>query len=123
MNARAMGVFAVIVSLCGGLAACDAFEDDCACTLEYRMNICVTVNGEESIPDSLGFLREKQDGARDSLDAHHTRCFGEMVGTQRVLMLRDGAVIDSSEWFTTRVVDCCHGEARTIDFVADSLSK
>jgi hypothetical protein len=92
---------------------------DCACTLEYRMNLCATVNGSDVIPDSLSFLRERRSGAVDSL---HTgaRCFGEWRGEQRLLMTRatvgGHAVIDSSSWFTIRTVDCCHGEAKTVDF-------
>jgi hypothetical protein len=88
---------------------------NCACTLEHRTNLCVTVNGSESLPDSLSFLREREDGARDSL-AYHPRCFGEWRGVQRVLMLREGALVDSTGWFEIQTVDCCHGEAKTVDF-------
>jgi hypothetical protein len=89
---------------------------DCACTLEHRANLCVTVNGAESLPDSLSFLREREDGVRDSLE-YHPRCFGEWRGVQRVLMLRDAAVSDSTAWFEIQTVDCCHGEAKTVDFI------
>jgi hypothetical protein len=93
---------------------------DCVCTLEHRVNLCVTVNGSGSLPDSLSFLREREDGSRDSLDRaleYHPRCFGEWRGVQRVLMLREGAIVDSTGWFEIQTVDCCHGEAKTVDFV------
>jgi hypothetical protein len=85
----------------------------CACTLEHRMNLCVTVNGATSIPDSLEFVREREDGGRDSLSGS---CFGESRGIQRVLMLRGMARIDSTGWFELQTVDCCHAEAKTLDF-------
>lgn len=100
-------------------------QDDCACTLEYRMNLCVTVNGTETFSDAmagLSFSRERAGGAAaDTLSAADVagggRCFGEARGVQRVLMLREAVVLDSSAWFEVRTVDCCHGEARTVDFV------
>ncbi len=124
MRGGAWGVFSAALLCAGGGSVADVYadvyaddyEEDCACTLEYRTNICVTVDGSEVLSDTLDFLRERQDGSRDSLE-YHPRCFGELVGTQRILMLRGGTVIDSSAWFTTRRVDCCHGEAKTIEFV------
>lgn len=90
------------------------------------MNLCVTVNGSAHFSDVLAgtsfarVRRLREDGAGDTLSAADVswggRCFGEWRGVQRVLMLRGEAVIDSSEWFEIRTVDCCHGEARTVDF-------
>jgi hypothetical protein len=100
-----------------GLGGC-VEEDGCACTTEYRINVCVTVNGTPSLPDSLAFLREREDGSRDSLDAFMpSNCFGELPGAQRILVLSDSSAVDSSAWFTQATVDCCHGEAKTVDFV------
>jgi hypothetical protein len=98
-------------------------EDDCACTLEHRINLCVTVNGALSFSDNvrgLAFAREREHGKADTLSraevAAGARCFGEWAGVQRVLMLRDSAVVDSTGWFEVPTVDCCHGEAKTVDF-------
>lgn len=108
-----------------GATAGEGATGDCACTLEYRRNLCVTVDGDPRFPDGLAgvsFVRVRRvrEGAADTLSAVDVagggRCFGEWRGVQRVLMLRDEAVIDSSEWFEIRTVDCCHGEARTVDF-------
>jgi len=97
--------------------------DDCACTLEHRINLCVTVNGASALSDNfrdLAFAREREQGRADTLSAAEVaagaRCFGEWPGVQRVLMLRDTAVVDSTGWFEVPVVDCCHGEAKTLDF-------
>jgi hypothetical protein len=105
----------------GGFEAFD--PENCACTLEYRMNLCVTINGAaESVDDfaGLSFVRMREGRAADTLStsevAGGARCFGEWRGLQRVLMLRDTAVIDSSGWFQVQTVDCCHGEAKTVDF-------
>ncbi len=99
-------------------------RDECACTLEHRVNLCVTINGTETFSDAyagVAFARVREGGRGDTLSAADVagggRCFGEWRGVQRVLMLRDTAVADSSEWFEIRTVDCCHGEARTVDFV------
>jgi hypothetical protein len=98
-------------------------SDDCACTLEYRVNLCVTIDGARTLPDDLtgvSFARVREGGAADTLSAAEVaggaRCFGEWRGVQRVLMLRAAAVIDSSGWFEIQTVDCCHGEAKTVDF-------
>lgn len=110
-------VSAVFAALAFFLVGCPADEDDCACTMEYRYNVCVTVNGSADLPDSVSFVRERQDGARDSLESFlPSNCFGELPGTQRILMLRNSAPVDSSDWFTLATVDCCHGEAKTINF-------
>lgn len=97
-----------------------ALPQDCACTLEFRSNLCVTVNGQKPEPDpgsdSLRFVRERQDGTWDVSSPVGSLCFGELRGVQRVLMLRDTIVVDSSGWFEIRTVDCCHGEAKTVDF-------
>lgn len=100
-----------------------AVGDDCACTLEYRVNLCVTIDGARALPDDLkgvSFARVREGGAADTLSAAEVaggaRCFGEWRGVQRVLMLRASAVIDSSGWFEIQTVDCCHGEAMTVDF-------
>lgn len=97
--------------------------ENCACTLEYRMNLCITVDGARELPGDLAdvsFARVREGGAADTLSAAEVaegaRCFGEWRGLQRVLMLRAAAVIDSSGWFEVQTVDCCHGEARTVDF-------
>jgi hypothetical protein len=121
-------VAALLAAACGGAGPRQAPEKpaasripahnpvDCACTLEHRTNVCVTVNGSDSLPTSLTFVRQREGGATDLLE-YHPRCFGEWRGDlQRVLMLRDGAVVDSSGWFETPTVDCCHGEAKTVDF-------
>jgi hypothetical protein len=102
------------------LTGCPVQEkgEGCACTQEYRMNVCVTLNGSSSLPDSLLFLRERQDGARDSiLSVSPANCFGELPATQRILMLRNSAVVDSTGWFTLDTVACCHGEDTTVNFV------
>ncbi len=82
------------------------------------MNVCVTWDGSDSLPTGIGFIREREGGARDSLEsAVTTNCFGELPGTtQRILVLHGSSVVDSSEWFTPDTVDCCHGEAKTIAF-------
>jgi hypothetical protein len=84
--------------------------------LEYRYNICVTVNSSDSLPSGITFIRQREDGTADLLESH-PRCFGEWRGgLQRLLALRDGAAVDSSGWFETPTVDCCHGAAKTVDF-------
>jgi hypothetical protein len=88
--------------------------------MEHRVNVCVTVNGAAAVPDTLSFLREREEGSRDpiyDIPGAELQCFGELAGTQRILMLQNTAVIDSSVWFTLQTVDCCHGEAKTVDFV------
>lgn len=89
--------------------------DPCACTLEVRYNLCVRVNGTDSLPVGIGLVREREGGERDSLDAG-MRCFPEWRGVQRVLLLADGAVADSTGWFEAQTVDCCHAEGRTVEF-------
>jgi hypothetical protein len=96
---------------------------DCACTLDYRMNLCVTVNGADSVPADLSFQRQHEDGWRDSIDHVSThinpsgpQCFGEARGVQRIFMRKRGAVVDSTGWFEIPTVDCCHGAAKTVDF-------
>jgi hypothetical protein len=80
------------------------------------LNVCVTVNGSDSLPPSLTFVRQRGDGTNDLME-FHPHCFGEWRGgPQRVLVLKAGAAVDSSGWFETPTVDCCHGEARTVDF-------
>lgn len=97
--------------------------DDCACTLEHRINLCVTVNGAGGLSDDfrdLSFARVREGGAADTLSvadvAAGARCFGEWPGVQRVFMLRTAVGVDSTGWFEVPTVDCCHGEAKTIDF-------
>ena len=89
---------------------------DCACTLEVRYNLCAQVNGADSLPAGYGLIREREGGGRDTLDAR-MRCFWEWRGVQRVLLLEAGVVVDSTGWFETQTVDCCHAEAKTVDFV------
>jgi hypothetical protein len=105
----------------GGFEAFD--PENCACTLEYRINLCVTINGAaESVDDfaGLSFVRMREGSAADTLStsevAGGARCFGEWRGLQRVLMLRESRAVDSSGWFEVQTVDCCHGEAKTVDF-------
>jgi hypothetical protein len=114
---KGLTLASLMIACC--LAGCVKDEDPgCACTEEYRMNVCVTVNGSATVPDSLTFLREREGGQRDSLESFmENHCFGELPGTQRILMLQDSSLIDSSSWFTLDTVDCCHGEATTVDFV------
>lgn len=134
---RKFSSFRAVVPLALALAGCAAWcppkktvkadnppfnnPPDCACTLEYRMNLCVTLNGSKALPDSLWFQREREDGTRDALDGATTdqgmRCFGEARGLQRILMYRSSAVVDSSGWFDIPTVDCCHGQARTVNFM------
>jgi len=115
-----------IALLVTGLAGCLKNEDGdenggkCACTAEYRYNICVIYNGSDSLPDSLTFLRQRQNGDVDSLEWTFN-CFGELTTAQRILVQLDSSAgqpsifVDSSDWFTPKTVDCCHGEAKTID--------
>lgn len=88
---------------------------DCACTLEHRMNLCLTVNGATALPDSSVFVREREDGSRDTLPPG-ARCFGEWRGLQRILREHEARLVDSTGWFEIGTVDCCHGEAKTVDF-------
>jgi hypothetical protein len=117
----AAGMLAFLFSGCLEPSGCVEPEDppyDCVCTAEYRMNVCVTVNGSSGLPDSLRFLREYQDGTRDSLNSFMgNHCFGELPGTQRILMLRNSVTVDSTGWFALDTVDCCHGEDTTVNFV------
>jgi hypothetical protein len=105
----------------GGFEGSD--PENCACTLEYRMNVCVTINGRVDSSDhftGLSFMRVREGGAVDTLSAVDVaggaRCFGEWRGLQRVLMQRESTPIDSSGWFDVPTVDCCHGAAKTVDF-------
>lgn len=81
------------------------------------MNVRVTANGSDTLPDSLLFLREREGGARDSLFdfGGAGTCFGELPGRQRILVLRDSVVADSSDWFGLPTADCCHGEAAAVN--------
>ena len=88
---------------------------DCACTLEVRYNLCARVNGADSLPPGLGLIREREGGGRDTLDAGR-QCFWEWRGVQRVVLLEDGAPVESSGWFEAQTVDCCHAEAKTVEF-------
>ena len=97
------------------LVACIRDGEGCACTMEHRINVCVTVDGSDTLPDSTVLLRERRDGTRDSLESlDPAPCFGELPGKQRILMLRNSAVVDSSEWFTLETVDCCHDVAANV---------
>jgi hypothetical protein len=96
---------------------------DCACTLEHRMNLCVTINGLDSLPSGTSFVRQHEDGWRDSIDQvsaslnpEGPQCFGEGRGVQRIFLRKSGVVIDSTGWFEIPTVDCCHGAAKTVDF-------
>ena len=107
----------------GGQDTAQFPRGDCACTLEYRVNLCVTINGTDAFSHAyagLSFARVREGGAADTLSAGDVtggaRCFGEWRGVQRVLMLRESVVVDSSAWFEIHTVDCCHGEAKTVDF-------
>ncbi len=89
---------------------------DCACTLEHRRNLCITVNGAESLPDTFAYVRQREDGTADLLELP-LRCFGEWRGgLQRIILLRNGTAVDSTGWFETPTTDCCHAEAKTVDF-------
>jgi hypothetical protein len=96
---------------------------DCACTLEHRMNLCVTLNGSDSLPPGSSFVRQHEDGWRDSIDQVSVslnpggpQCFGEARGVQRILLRKNKVVLDSTGWFEIPTVDCCHGAAKTVDF-------
>ncbi len=96
---------------------------DCACTQEFRRNLCLTVNGRDSIPAGLSFQRQHEDGWRDTVDAvsiavnaSAPQCFGEARGVQRIFFRKNGVIVDSTGWFEIPTVDCCHAAAKTVDF-------
>jgi hypothetical protein len=97
------------------LIGCEPMQErGCACTTEYRVNVCA--QGKYEGMDSVTYRRERGNGALDTLQFGSRSCFGELPGRQRILVLKDGARIDSSAWFTLRTVDCCHGEDHTVTF-------
>lgn len=99
------------------MIGCDPLhERGCACTLEYRVNVCA--QGKYEGMDSVTYLRERGNGSLDSSESGIgvRSCFGELPGKQRILVLKNGARIDSSAWFSLRTVDCCHGEEHTVTF-------
>jgi hypothetical protein len=105
--------FAMLVPL--ALIGCDPLhERGCACSTELRINVCA--QGKYEGMDSVTYRRERGNGALDSLFLGDKSCFEELPGKQRILVLKNGARIDSSAWFTLRTVDCCHGEEHTVTF-------
>jgi hypothetical protein len=105
--------FAILVPL--ALIGCDPLhQNGCACTMEYRINVCA--QGKYDAMDSASYLRERAGGTIDTLFSGDRNCFGELPGRQRILVMKDGARIDSSAWFTVRTVDCCHGEEHIVTF-------
>lgn len=105
--------FAMLAPL--ALIGCDPLhERGCACSRELRINVCA--QGKYDGMDSVTYRREHVNGAMDSVLFGGRNCFEELSGRQRILVLKDGARIDSSAWFTLRTVDCCHGEQHTVTF-------
>jgi|GEM_PF-4970660 len=119
---KVMGLCAMILGVSGCVEALKDEDPGCACTAEYRYNICVTWDGSDRLPEALTFFRELQSGVRDTLPSGFN-CFGELRMPQRILvqnhsdLLDTSVIVDSSAWFTPATVDCCHGEAKTIAFV------
>ncbi|MBW8890006.1 MAG: hypothetical protein JF616_19800 [Fibrobacteres bacterium] len=97
------------------LMGCDPLRGSgCTCSLEDRVNVCA--KGKYDGMESVSYRRERGNGGLDSVSSGSPRCFDELSGRQRILVYENGALIDSSAWFTLRTVDCCHGEAKTVIF-------
>jgi hypothetical protein len=110
------------------LISCE-YNKGVTCTADQRMTTCVSINvldstsqiqQEYEISDSLyidtaGNLVSGSDG-EDSL-----KCFSEITNTdQRIIYIKDGSRIDSTDWFRQES-DGCHGEPVLI--IGDSLKQ
>jgi hypothetical protein len=97
------------------LIGCDPLRrPGCTCTMEDRVNVCA--QGKYDGMDSVSYRRERGNGVIDTLMFGNKKCFDELSGRQRILVMKNGVRIDSSAWFTLRTVDCCHGEEHTVTF-------
>ncbi len=94
------------------------YDESCACSQEIRINLCI--NGNYSGLNSISIYREHQNGelsppeyiVNDSTQA----CFSEMTGKQRIISMENNNVVDSTGWFDLKTVDCCHAEAKSLNY-------
>jgi hypothetical protein len=93
------------------------------CTLENRINYCLTYNGSESLPEELTYIRERSAKVpptspvqRDTIPwVWEGRCFAEAQGPQRVLVMSGDSLVFQSEWITVGSQDGCHADPTTVD--------
>ena len=105
---------ACVLPLWYALTGCDPLHRGCACSEDMRANVCV--QGKYAGMDSVAYRRERANGAVDTLPLGDRGCFFELSGRQRVLVLKNGARIDSSAWFSLQTIECCHAEGKTVTF-------
>jgi hypothetical protein len=108
-KAHRLGFIAALI-----VCSCTFFDEACTCDQEIRMNVCVsgTYAGQDSVLYSreilgVGFL----DG-----DTPISGCFSERGEKQRILVLKGGVKVDSSDWFKQEEVECCHFEPVNVEF-------
>lgn len=97
------------------LTSCELWDTGCSSAANVRFNFCLTVSGSTDLPDSLLYIREMQNGFRDTLQWPSSRCFSEKKGGQRVLVYDNDSVVFATEWVTLKSEDCGHVEGRTLD--------
>ena len=111
--------FSIFLSLVF-LQACNLFKPK-SCEDEELANVCVT--GKYNEDSSISFVRERENVMIDtpyvrSISEDSTWiCFSEAYQKQRVLVIKNEIVIDSSDWFRQEQTDDeCHFLPKTIVF-------
>lgn len=103
------------------LAGCESAEPELrGCTMELRINYCVTLNGEKTVPEDVKVVRigkshsDTLDGGRKDDFYPAGNCFPEATQAAVLRVFKGGVLVAEKSVGPNAEVDGCHGKDTVI---------